>query len=286
MKVSVVIPTCARTPLLLEALASVACQTLPAEEVCVVDDAADPTLKVRLDELGLPLRYLSCGPGRGASAARNLGARAACGELLAFLDDDDCWEPRYLEQAVAQLRATGSQAVVTWIQRFSTRGSWPGRSVRPALRAGDVLAVNPGVTGSNLLIHRSVLLALGGYDEGLAVSNDKDLLVRLLDAGVTYAVVAERLVRKRMHDARRIGTPDARRIEGLRAYRAKYERRLTRADRRRLAADLAALERLTASRRRARLLASLRTLVLLGPIGLRRRLAERTAARRPPVREM
>ncbi len=278
MTVSVVIPTCGRSSLLLEALASVAGQTLPADEVCVVDDGGDPSLPPRLDALGLPLRYLSCGPGRGASAARNLGAHAARGELLAFLDDDDCWEPRYLERAVASLRAAGSDAVVTWIERFSAQGSWPGRTVSPGLRAHDVLAVNPGVTGSNLVIRRCTLLVLGGYDEALPVSNDKDLLVRLLDAEFTYAVVRERLVRKRMHTGPRIATPGARRAEGLRAYRAKYESRLSPTDRRHLAADLAAVERRTAPTFPARLLATLRTLALLGPTGVRRRLAERQAS--------
>lgn len=285
--VSCVVPTRDRPALLLEALGSVAAQTVPPFEVLVVDDgtpvaplpvpageaAPDLGLSAMLarfaERSGLPVRHLA-GGGRGASAARNLGARAAHGALLAFLDDDDRWQPRYLERALACRRDEGCAAVVTWIERFSATRRWPGRSVARGLRAEQVLARNPGVTGSNLVVERETFWRIGGYDEALPVSNDKDLFVRLLDVGVAYGVVEERLVGKRAHQGAHLGAASSR-AQGLQAYRRKHAARLTRADRRILAADLADVTRRTAPTRLARLLATLTQLALLGPTGLRRR---------------
>ena len=118
------------------------------------------------------------------------------------------------------------------------RHSAPGRSVPPGLRAADVVAANPGVTGSNLVLARSAWQRVGGFDEDLPVANDQDLFLRLLDAGVTYAVVPLRLVDKHLHDAPRIASPSPARKEGLARFAAKHAARQTPRDRRHLRAEL------------------------------------------------
>src|SRR5690606_32732850 len=122
-----------------------------------------------------------------AGSSRNVGARLATGDLLAFLDDDDMWEPDHLESLHAVLLDEHADVAVGW-----TRSDDPGfvfARIRPGLTARQVVSVNPGFVGSNFLITAEAFAAVGGFDPTLRVSNDQDLLVRLLAAGRTYAVV-------------------------------------------------------------------------------------------------
>lgn len=101
--VSVVIPTLGR-PHLHGALRSVAEQTHPVSDVIVVDDGAEP-IGEPLSVAGLRVVVLRTSGRCGAAAARNVGMRAATGELVAFLDDDDLWLPDHVQSAATLLAA-------------------------------------------------------------------------------------------------------------------------------------------------------------------------------------
>ncbi len=89
---SVVIPTHNRCDSLLRLLAALERGTLPAERfeaVVVADGCADDTVRVAAAaSFSFPVRVCEQQPGRGAAAARNLGAEHARGAVLVFLDDD------------------------------------------------------------------------------------------------------------------------------------------------------------------------------------------------------
>lgn len=283
MSISVIIPTHDRPSLLAEALNSVARQTLPPAEVLVVDDLDDERVRGVIDAMrkgaGHHVTHVRSTSSAGASASRNLGARRATGELVAFLDDDDLWDPRYLERAVAGMRATGADVVVTWLNLETDGVRRPGKAIREGLSAEAILGVNPGVTGSNLIVRRQALADVGGWDESLWVSNDKDLMIRLLDAGHRYAVVEERLVVKRAHSGPRLGSPAPRRVQGLEAFAVKYARRLSPHDRRVLAAKRARVQAHGRQSTIARAAAVFRFLIHGGPQVLGR---PRTWAGRAP----
>lgn len=275
--VGVVVPAHGRPELLAEALASIAAQTHRPDDVVVADDlgeqrAADVVARCAT-ATGLPVRHLPCPPVPGdagppsASRSRNRGAAAARGDVVAFLDDDDRWAPAYLDSALAVL--ADAPVAVTWTRFVRDGRTGAGRSVPPGLHAADVLAANPGVTGSNLVLTRAALDLVGGFDEALPVVNDLDLFVRLLDAGCAYAVVEDRLVDKRLHPGPRIGSASPARREGLRRYAAKHAARLSARDRRILHAEVVRDAGRTAPPPR-RALAALHLLLLLGPAELRR----------------
>lgn len=167
-------------------------------------------------------RYM-LNPGQGASSSRNVGAAAATGEVLAFLDDDDTWHPTYLRHVVERFQETNADAIVTWriVVRGSRKIKYP--NVREGLRPTDVLATNPGVGGPNLCIKSSVYSSLKGFDEDLPISEDKDLFFRLLDDGYRYAVVRQELVQIGEHVGERLTRVDQRLVDGLRAYYEKHK---------------------------------------------------------------
>src|SRR5579863_73198 len=97
MKVSVVIPTYNRCPILSRSVAAYFQQSVPPAEILVVDDGssdATPDVAARLAAPAspappgaVPVRYFRQ-PNRGPGAARNTGIREAAGELILFTDDD------------------------------------------------------------------------------------------------------------------------------------------------------------------------------------------------------
>ena len=100
--VAAIIPTRDRAAMTERAVASVLAQSRPADEVIVVDDGSIDGTAERLRSAFPGIEVLRT-EGRGVSAARNHGIRAAASEWLAFLDSDDEWLPEKLEAQLAAL---------------------------------------------------------------------------------------------------------------------------------------------------------------------------------------
>lgn len=185
--VSVVIPTADRKAILLETLASVLRQTVVPAEVLIVDNGREATV---LSDLPGYVSVVRTAPRIGPSAARNAGARAARSAIVAFLDDDDLWLPDYLERILERFGETGADAVVGQLMRRRQGAEPTAYKLFPAEpeQQRRVFLRNPGFGGQNLAIRRDVFLDLGGFDETMPASEDRDLAARLLLAGKRIAV--------------------------------------------------------------------------------------------------
>src|SRR5689334_12493479 len=101
-----------------EALESVLRQTYGAWELLLVDDGStDSSTQIArryAERLPAKVRYLEHDrhANLGMSASRNLGIRHSRGEFIAFLDADDVWLPRKLEEQVAILNAHPDAAML------------------------------------------------------------------------------------------------------------------------------------------------------------------------------
>ena len=127
--VSVVIPTMGRRSLE-KAVQSALSQTHPRIQVVVVNDS-DTDVEVAPDPR---VRLLSTPhPRSGGSAARQIGIAAAEGGLIALLDDDDFWEPSFLEEVLSE--AGGSKEKTWWIGsaigRLEDGSVFPSRAYSP-----------------------------------------------------------------------------------------------------------------------------------------------------------
>jgi GT2 family glycosyltransferase len=233
-----VIATHGRPSFLAEALTSVAAQTCRPDRVVVVSDVPDDEARrVCADAAGrsgLRVDYLQ-GVRAGASASRNLGARSAGNSLLAFLDDDDLWEPHYLATVVDRARAQPSVALwVTWLNIFTGDAVMPGPAMPPGLAARQACARNWGSTGSNVVVRSSAFHAIGGFDEDLPVQNDTDFVFRLLASGAEYGVVPQRLVWQRKHADGQLTDKSEIRARGIETYLRKHRAALSLSGRRAL----------------------------------------------------
>lgn len=226
LDVSVVIPTHARDDLLPDAIRSAVSQTSAPREVLVCDDLGSASTRAVVEDWTARtdgrVRYVDSS-GRGtatAGASRNVGAAQATGTHLAFLDDDDVWDPTHLERLLSLMTSRGVDFAVSW-----TRADDPTfhfARITEGLTVHDVVSRNPGFVGSNFVITMSTFRSVGGFDPDLRVSNDQDLLVRLLDAGHAYAVLPEFSVLNRIHTAGQLTDKTEKRVRGVKAYYAKH----------------------------------------------------------------
>jgi len=186
-RVSVIVPTRDRPLFLRDALASLARQTYANWEVIVVNDAgADVQLPAGLAGKST---YLRLDERRGAAHARNVALRAARGEVVAFLDDDDIFLPRHLEALVESLRT--QQAAFAYTKSEAVEERIEGE-LRHELRRGDaleyryareLLLVRSLMPPSTWGAHRAAFERCGGFDESLAWTEDWDMLLRLAALG-------------------------------------------------------------------------------------------------------
>ena len=268
-EVACIVPTHGRPDHLSSALDGILAQSVPPAEVIVVDDLDDArTAAVVAAAAGrahFPLRHVANRANPGASGSRNAGAAASTAEFLAFLDDDDIWLPGYLEHALATIAQTHAEAIITGLTRFRQDGTIQRIVMppRPAIE-GRLYERNFGMTGSNILIAHAAFGRIGGFDPALPVFNDWDFLIRMVGAGVAYAVQERPLVEWREHGGDRISTPTLRRAAGIETFIAKHVATMPKLNRRNLMADALGIRRRNAGSVLGRVVLAARLLRLLG----------------------
>lgn len=223
--VTVVIPTYNRARLIEASIRSVFAQDYPNIEVIVVDDGStDDTGSVMASLHDERLLYLKQEKNRGAPAVRNIGIREARGELIAFLDSDDAWEPNKLSlQVEVMLRGGDETALVyTGMRKVDERGQTRGFK-RPSKRGyiyRDLLMDNVVGSTSTALVRKTAVRDVGGFDESLRSRQDLDLWLRLAQNHKIDFVDAP-LVIYSVHSDRISSNYDAK-IQGCETILAKY----------------------------------------------------------------
>lgn len=161
----------------------------PSPEIIVVDDASEPPLAPAL--AGLPVRLIRLERNAGQSAARNLAATEAEGELLAFIDNDCVADPSWLRTLVPYLSDPGLAIVGGRVSAPPSSGTIAAfEAVRSPLDMGAIAGnVGPGevvayLPACNFVVRRDPFLAAGGFTPEMRLGEDVDLTWRLLRTGL------------------------------------------------------------------------------------------------------
>ncbi len=200
--ISVIIPTYNRAALLIEAVESVLAQTWSDFELIVVDDGSTDDTPQCLKKYSDRLIYLRQ-ENRGVSAARNYGIANARGEWLAFLDSDDLWLPRKLAAQVDFFRHNPT-ALICQTEEIWRRDD---RRVNPKKihqkhsgwiyeRCLPLCIVSP----SAVMMRRSLLDAVGLFDETLPACEDYDLWLRIGKDYPIYLIDEPLIIKRGGHD--------------------------------------------------------------------------------------
>ena len=175
VSISGVITAYNRPDFLMRAIESALAQTWPLTELIVVDDGSTSDLASVVATFGERVRYVRMTENRGANAARNLGAATALGDVVAFLDDDDEWDPEKLEHQLRSLTVDDEASLCGW--RYTDRGKHHIQAIKHITE--DMLRLrNPFCGTSGLIVKRQTLLEVH-FDEALRQGQDWDIYVRL-----------------------------------------------------------------------------------------------------------
>jgi glycosyltransferase involved in cell wall biosynthesis len=217
---------------LAETLRSIKNQSAPPFEIFVVDDGStDDTVAVARSFSGVTVISQ---PNGGIAVARNAGAKAACGDYVAFVDGDDLWAPDKLALQVAALESFGRAAFsFTDYRMFDERGF---RKHRGQLRrhsafrkiagnatTGQIVIADDGkhpvlydcsyIAPSSLMIRRADFLAVGGFDDTLRYCEDYEFCLRCFGA-MPAIVLMEPLLFYRQHSGQNTSTMPTREMSG------------------------------------------------------------------------
>jgi glycosyltransferase involved in cell wall biosynthesis len=178
-KVSVIMPTYNRAWIIRQAIDSVLAQTFTDWELLIADDGSTDDTKSVVESYKNPkIRYFP-GEHKRQAVARNRVLKQAGGELVAYLDSDNLWFPKFLERMIDAFPEDGvmvysSQNLLLIEGEKIIERKVRSDSYNPAqLLKGNYIDIN------SVVHRRSVLDEIGNFDERLTNLEDWDLFVRI-----------------------------------------------------------------------------------------------------------
>jgi glycosyltransferase involved in cell wall biosynthesis len=170
--------------MLREALASIRALEGPdiTFEILVGDNGQDAETRNVAEEFGAVYIPVST---KGAGAARNAGLRAATGEFIAFLDDDDVWLPTHLKRHIEILdtepdvEGVVGQIITTDLELRQSDAPWPNMlpDDRDELLKTMLSGYYPQIGGT--VVRASARDDIGLFDEALLGDQDWDWQLRI-----------------------------------------------------------------------------------------------------------
>jgi mycofactocin system glycosyltransferase len=200
--VSVIIPVRDREKELGRCLRSLSQLDYPAEylEIIVVDDGSRDNSAGCAKEWGAKV-VCSGADGAGPAAARNRGADAANGEILAFIDSDCTASKTWLRQLVPLFDDSTLAAVGGKVAGMATRSQLDRyEDVMSSLSLGDYpRRAGKGsdtfyLPSCNLLVKKDIFLTMNGFAPTMQVGEDVDLCWRMRDIGWRIAYMPAGIV--------------------------------------------------------------------------------------------
>lgn len=186
MLISVVIPVYNKKKSIRNTLLTVLNQVYTDFEVLVLDDGSDDGSIEEINDIADSRLRIISKENTGVSDTRNQGIRESKGEVIAFLDGDDLWDPYYLKRLQAM------------VLKYPDCGLYMQNSVDiPATEAntvrGDTVEKEiqrfdnwehyfyyRNFKTSALSVNRKIALQLGGFDRTLTIGEDLDFWFRIL----------------------------------------------------------------------------------------------------------
>jgi glycosyltransferase involved in cell wall biosynthesis len=219
--ISVVIPVFNAARYIAQAIDSVLNQTLPPDEIVVVDDGSTDATADEVRRYQPRVAYFSQS-NQGPGAARNLGMRESKGDLIAFLDADDLWLPEKLRLQKAALDADQSLDLV-FCHMSQFREDAPDEAV---VIGGQ--SVQPSPLISCVLARRTVFDKIGPLRTDLK-AEFVEWYLRAGEADVRMRTLDDLLVKRRLHSANfTLANQDLRR-EYVHLLKASLDRRRAKA---------------------------------------------------------
>ena len=190
------------------ALGCVGRQILGDWELIVVEDGSDDGTRQLVEAFAADhpshrVIYERFGSNRGVAAARSRSMELAEGEMVAFLDADDLWEPDHLASLAACL-ADGHALACTPIRIWDgdlgvdlgVHAPTPAQIAEPR---SELIRESFIMTSTCVALPRRTIEKTGSFDSTLQIGEDRDYWFRSLEGGGTLGVSARATCRYTKH---------------------------------------------------------------------------------------
>jgi glycosyltransferase involved in cell wall biosynthesis len=197
-RVSVIIPTRNRRTTVARAVQSVLCQTYRDFELIIVNDGSTDDTACYLSSLDFPsLMCVNLDRNQGGGIARNQGIKHSSGELLAFLDDDDTWEPAKLAEQVGLLETKSAGLCFTGKRILNSQGKflkYTFKKPRFTNPQKSIMYDNFIGATSSVMVPKRIAEVINGFDPDLPALQDWDFYIRLIKNGCVLAGIDKPLI--------------------------------------------------------------------------------------------
>lgn len=179
-RVSIVMPTWNRAHVIGQAIRSITDQTHRDWELLVCDDDSDDdtaAVVAAFDDDRISYQRLAKA---GAAAARNVGLASATGTLVAYLDSDNLWHPRFLERHVATLQANPGRhaSYSNYVDVVEQQQGYRIKRFTSPPFDYDRLATKNFIDLNSFVHRRAMFDLFGGFNEDLVRQQDWDLVLK------------------------------------------------------------------------------------------------------------
>jgi glycosyltransferase involved in cell wall biosynthesis len=179
--VSIYIPTRNRPELLRRAVCSCLAQSYKALEIIIVDDGSDEQFRDAIEQvarLDPRISILRSPQSLGACAARNLAIKAAKGEFITGLDDDDEFTPNRISSFVQSWREFPNLSFLSaGYKVIQKNGDYCYAQQPRQISFQDLLYAN--YVGNQVFTKTDYLLSIDGFDQDMPSCQDYDVWLRL-----------------------------------------------------------------------------------------------------------
>lgn len=194
MKASVLIPAFRSRPFILTALQSVAAQTYEDWELIVVEDGSSDGTGVIVDAFAQSSEhrvvYRRLATNHGPGTVKNRLLECVTGEVVAFLNADDRWDPGHLSSAVEQIR-NGCDVATSGVRSYDlTTGKTLETIESPSALQNEPLLTlfqqNAIPPSSAVVMTKDLVGRTGQFDPTLRVGGDRDYWLRCALEGARF----------------------------------------------------------------------------------------------------
>ena len=181
--ISIIIPTYNRKSFLIHAINSVLNQTYQNLELIIIDDGSSDKTENIIKKKYPKIKFYKQ-KNKGVSAARNKGIKMASCKWIAFLDSDDRWHPRKIENQINYLLAHPRYKICHTDEIWIRKGIRINQHKKHKKHGGhifdkclDLCRISP----SSVIIHKDIFNKVGLFNEKLPVCEDYDLWLRIAE---------------------------------------------------------------------------------------------------------
>ncbi|MBD2112518.1 MULTISPECIES: glycosyltransferase family 2 protein [Cyanophyceae] len=222
MKISVIVPCFNEAAVIGQQLEALAKQTVSPYEVIVADNGSTDSSLAVIEEYRdrLPrLKVIDAAGVKGASHARNAGAKVANSNYLAFCDADDVVDQGWLEALEQAFASHGFLAC-----RLDNEMLNPGAVNTPQNQGLQNFRTPfyPFAGGCALAVRKDIHESVGGFDEAISHLEDADYCIRVQMTGHALTYVPEAVVHYRHGAGTKQSFVEARQATYRKAYNWGY----------------------------------------------------------------